>query len=146
MASKKHYIVNQNNYTVEAVLEELTAKDKKDIKDLRELGFKFILKEKTPEPKLTPEQELEKRKNNPFSEMNVKKYIEANASKEQKAEYQKLYNEQAKDSKTGMPLFYKKDTPDGKHKAGEPRVKGHIATLGWFKKEFPNYEESFNNK
>ena len=39
--------------------------------------------------------------------------------------------------------MYKDDTPDGKHKKGELRRKGHINTIKWFKEHFDKeYKDS----
>ena len=138
----KNYTINYETKVIEADISKLTTREKKEINNHLDLKFTLVPRVKV-ETKKSKEEEEAERIANPFSEINVQKYLEKNASQKQKEKYWEKYNEQAKDSKTKMPLYYKKDTPDGKHKAGEPRVKAHIATLGWFKKEFPNYEEEF---
>ena len=50
----------------------------------------------------------------------------------QKKEYWDKFNAPVIDKATGEAKL-KKD--------GTKKVKGHVATLAWFKKEFPNYPE-----
>ena len=143
MASKKHYKINRKANTIEAVISELNEKDIKDIKICTQLGMTFIPIEPEPKIKLTKEEQEKKRKENPFSEINVQNYLKEYATPKQQKAYFDIYNQQARDGKTKEPLFYKNDSADGKHKEGEPKVKGHIAGLSWFKKEFPNYKKEF---
>jgi len=137
MAIKKHYDVDNINKIINAEIISLTEKEKKEINNY--LYFGYVLKnvEKEKKHKLTQEE----KDKNPFSEKRIQEFLEQKATKEQQKKYWEIYNEQATSNKTGELLVYKKDTKDKKHKAGEPRVKGHIATLQWFKKEFPNYKD-----
>lgn len=143
MASKKHYKINREANTVEAVLSELNEKDIKEIKICTQLGMTFIPVEPEPKEKLTKEEEKEKQLASPWSAINVQKYLDLYGNQKQKDAYWKKFKEQARDGKTKAPLFYKNDSADGKNKAGDPIIKGHIAALSEFKKAFPNYLKDF---
>ena len=138
MATKRHYTIDNTNKLVNAVVVDLTERDKKEIKNYIDLGYTLVPQDRPKKPKLTKEQETEKRKANPFSEINIQAFLKENGTKAQQDKYWEIYKEQARDSKTKMPLVYK-TSKEGKFTEGEPRTKGHIATIGWFKKEFPNY-------
>lgn len=135
----KHYEVDNINHIVKAVVVKLSEKELKEIKNYVALGYTLVNIEPPKKKKVTEED----KKNNPFSEQNVKKYLEEHGTEKQKADYYKIYNTQAKDKKTNMPAVYKTNSKDQqKFKAGDPKPKGHIATLQWFKNEFPNYPEN----
>lgn len=146
------------NYTIEgkkiiAEIGKLTAKEVKAIQNY--LSFGYTLEEK---------QKVEKPVNEKFTQENIQKYIETNGTKEQQAKYWELFNAEVKDDDGNIVLYktdvYKKEKytdKDGKertriykdkdgnkvllHKKGEKRVKGHIATLYWFKQTFKDYCE-----
>ena len=108
---------------------KITVKEMKQMKKLAEgLGYSII-----------PVAEEKKEKNPLWTAAAIQQFIEENGTKKQKDDYWAKFNEPMKDKETGEPITYKHDTKDGKHKAGDIRVKGHVATLQWFKKEFPNY-------
>ena len=142
-----HYTIDNDKLTVNAVVELLNDKEMKLVKKYVALGFKLVPVAKAKPQKRTAEEKAEeeaekarKQAENPFSEVNVKKFLEENGTAAQKKEYYRIYNEQAKD-KNGNPVFYKTDSKEGKFKKDEPKKKGHIATISWFKKEFPDYPE-----
>lgn len=144
MALKKHYEIDNNRRLVKAIIVSLTEREKKEIKNYIDLGYNLVPLEKEKKPKLTEEEKQKQKKENPFSEQNIQAFLKKNASEEQQKEYWKLYNTQGKDSKTGLPLVYKTDSKENsrvKFKKGDPRPKGHIATLQWFKKTFPEYNK-----
>ena len=62
----------------------------------------------------------------------IQEWLKENGTKEQQAKYWELFN--AVVMKDDKPVLYKTG-----EKAGEPKVKGHIATLSWFKETFPKY-------
>lgn len=142
MAVKKHYTVDNTSKLVKAIIADLTEKEKKEVKNYMDLGYTLIPEERPKKKQLTEEEKAK----NPFSEKNIQAFLKENGTKAQIDNYWKIYNEQAIDHKTGMPLVYKTNSKNGKFKKGEPRTKGHIATIVWFKKEFPKYEEEFKTK
>ena len=140
MATKKHYVVDDTNKIIRAVIVDLTEKEKKEIKNYLDLGYTLVAVEKPKKERPTEEEQAK----NPFSEKNIQAFLKEKATKEQQDEYWKLYKEQANDKKTGLPAVYKTDSkPNSKNKfkKGEPKPKGHIATLQWFKTTFPNYNK-----
>lgn len=131
MASKKYYEVDSKNKIIRAVIPKLSEKDKKAVKNYIDLGFELIEIE---EPK--------KEANPAFKEEAVQKFLQEKGTKEQQEQYWKLYNDFQKDSKTGDYIYYTKNSKEGSkkpYKKGDKKVRGHIATLHWFKKTFPNY-------
>ena len=150
MAKKtQHYTVDNKNKIVRAYIARLTEKEKKEIKNYLDLGYTLIAEEEPVKRTLTKEEREEEQKQkekeqkeNPFSEINIQKFLKEKATQEQQKNYWELYNEQAKDKKTNLPAVYKTDSKKNskkQFKAGDPKPKGHIATLQWFKTEFPNY-------
>ena len=150
MAQKKHYTIDNDNKLVKAIVIDLTEKEKKEVKNYIDLGYNLVPQER-PKRIILDKEEREKRnkqkeeekKKNKFSEMNVQAFLKQKATQEQQKEYWKLYNEQAKDKKTGLPAVYKTDSKENsttQFKKGDPKPKGHIATLQWFKTTFPDYE------
>lgn len=111
-------------------VKDITKGELKTVKKLAEgLGYKLVpidppKKEKEPKPEWTAEA--------------IQKFLEEKGTQEQKDKYWEKFNDPMIDE-DGLPVVYKKDSKDKTHKKGEPRVKGHVATLQWFKKEFPKY-------
>ena len=109
---------------------KITKGELKTIKKLAEgLGYKLV--------PIVPEK-VKKEPKAEWTAEAIQKFLDEKATKAQQKEYWAKFNEPMTDD-DGEPVVYKKDSKDGKHKAGEPRVKGHVATLQWFKKEFPEY-------
>lgn len=120
----KHYIVEGNK--VIADVAKLNEKELAAVKNYIALGFSLV------EPK--KEKKVAKAE---FKAEAIQAWLEENATKAQQAKYWELFN--APVEKDGEVVCYTKDCKMGK--AGDPKKKGHIATLNWFKKEFPNYPE-----
>lgn len=150
MAFKKHYTIDNDYKQVKAIVADITEREKKEIKNYIDLGYTLIPQDRPKKKKQTEEE----KKANPFSQKNIQNYLENNATKEQQKQYWNIYNEQAIDKKTQQPAVYKTDSKEEKDKAGniiyekgqkfkkgDPKPKGHIATLQWFKIEFPDYPE-----
>lgn len=132
MGITKHYEINNNTKTISANMGILNDKDLKIIKNYVAIGY--TLNPIEPEKKVVKIATDEERAKNPYSAVNIQKYLEEEGTDKQKADYWKLYNAPLKNN-----ACYQKDSKDGKHKAGEPRFKGHVGTLKWFKESFPDY-------
>lgn len=128
-AKEQHFEIVGNKIRFDAV--NITKAESKAVKNLAE-KFGYGL-----EPYMPAQKEAKPE----WKEEAVRAWLEENGTKAQKEQFDKLYNQPMKDKKTGETVYYKHDSKDGKHKAGEPRVKGYIATMQWFKKTFPNYPE-----
>lgn len=127
MAEKKqNFTVDNERKKIYAVVAKLKAKELKVIKNYVALGYTLVAQE-----------EAKKEVNPIFTEDAVKEYLSEAGREAELKEYNKIYNEQAKDKETGE-LKFKKD--------GTPKIKGHVATLGWFKKTYPNYEQEMKDK
>jgi hypothetical protein len=112
------------NYKVEgkkviAKVALLSEKELAAIKNYIALGY--TLEEYKPEKKVPKEA---------FKAQTIQKWLKENGTEEQQKKYWKLFNDPVLDKVTGEPL---------KKKDGTNRVKGHVATFAWFKKEFPKY-------
>lgn len=114
------------NYTLEgkkviAKVASLSEKELQAVKNYLALGYELV--------------EFKKEKKDPqeaFKAKTIQVWLDENATKAQKKEYWDRFNAPVIDKNTGKQKT-KKD--------GTPKVKGHVATLAWFKKEFPNYPE-----
>lgn len=144
MAEKKEpYRIDNENKIVYAIVERLKGKSLQRVKNLIALGYALVPEE--PPKKAKKEASL-------LTEKNIQAFLKEKGTKEQQNKYWELYNEQAKDQKTGLPAVYKTDSTaksKGTFKKGEPKPKGHVATLAWFKNTFPNHEkdlQEFVNK
>ncbi len=112
------------NYKLEgkkviAKVAALSDKELKAVKNYLALGYTL--------------EEFKKEKKEPdeaFKALTIQKWLEENGTKAQKKEYWDRFN---------APVV--KDGVTKTKKDGTPKVKGHVATLAWFKKEFPNYPE-----
>lgn len=114
------------NYKVEgkkviAKVADLSEKEMQAVKNYLALGYEL---EEYKKVKKAPQEA--------FKADTIKKWLEENGTKAQMEEYKKRFEAPVIDKKTNKPKL-KKD--------GTPKVKGHVATLAWFKKEFPNYPE-----
>ena len=119
------------NYTIEnekkviiVKMESATDKEMKAIINYQKLGYELVPFKKA---KKTDE-ELAASK---YSKANMLKYLETNGTKEQQKRFAEIQEEIAEGK------FYDKDTKT--HKKGEPKKKGFIAALKYFKEQFPNY-------
>lgn len=126
MATAQHYEIVPEKEVIRFDVDKITQAEMKKIKKLAK-GFGYALEPYT----------AEKKTNEAFTEKTIREFL---ADKpEALALYEAKYNAPMIDKKTGKPVLLKNDSKDGKRKAGEPRVKGHVATLQWFKKRFPEY-------
>jgi hypothetical protein len=154
----QNYVVVNEEKKVYAKIGNLKEEEMKAVLNYKTLGFEVIPYE---EPKKEP-----KETNSKLTAEAVQKYLKEHGTKEQQNKYWEIYNEQATDE-NGNPLVYKNNVyktetietgekdengkpktktkrvkdENGKniilYKKGEPRKKGHIATLHWFKETFP---------
>lgn len=130
----------------------LTENELNAIKNYIALGYELT------EGKVNVSNENDKKPNEEWTEDAIRKFIEKNGTKEQKETYDNLYNAPTKDKAVYKNDVYKTieftdesgkkhkrteyDEKGNKiiiHKAGEPRKQGHVGTLAWFKRTFPNY-------
>lgn len=133
----RYYKVDNDKKTITITnIEKITEEEKKKALNYRDFGFKLIILETKKSTAATPEEKAK----NPYSEQNVKRYLKEEGTEKQQKQYEKLYNAVMKNKETGEVMTYKKDSKDGKHKAGETRVIGHVNALSWFEKEFPEYK------
>ena len=128
MAKTKHYEVDNVAKQVKAVIIKLTDAEQMEVDKFRHNGYEIIGVDKL---------KTEKRESL-YTQEKVVAYLKSLGKQEYLDTYNKLYNEQALD-KNKKPSYYLEDSKNGKHKKGEPKVKGHIGTLTWFKKTFENY-------
>ena len=134
------------NYCIEdkkvyAVVAKLTEKEKREVRTYLELGFELVSKE----PKKITEEEAEaKRAANPYSSINVEKFLKEYEGGKLWDEYEKRYNEQAGTNR-------KRKQADGTYiaiedapkflKDGRPKKKGFANCIGWFREKFVWDEE-----
>lgn len=122
MAKRENYkIVNKEIYVKMA--NKLSAKELTVINNYVSLGYKMVIWEKE-----------KKETNENWTAAAIQKWLKENGTKEQQAKYWELFN--AVVMKDGKPVLYTSG-----EKKDEPKVKGHIATLSWFKDTFPKYPE-----
>lgn len=122
MAKRENYkIVNKEIYV--KMTNKLSAKELTVINNYVSLGYKMVIWEKE-----------KKKANENWTAATIQKWLKENGTKEQQAKYWELFN--AVVMKEGKPVLYETG-----EKKGEPKVKGHIATLSWFKDTFPSYPE-----
>ena len=147
MTKERNYSINNEEQAVYAVVVKLSAKEKKEIKNYLDLGYKLV----PIEPKVRTKEEVKEAKKaaeeakaaNPYSQQNVEKFLQNKGNEALWAEYQQRYNEQAgtnrhRKNKKGVvePL------PDEPKflKDGTPKNKGFANCIGWFKAQF-EYDE-----
>ena len=133
MAAKKHFEVDNSAKKVYAIVASLTEKETKEVKTLLDLGFQLVIQEKEAKKKLSKEE----KEALPFGEKKIQAFLKDKP--EMYKIYMEKYNAPAIDSKTGDVKRYKTDSKTGKYKKGDVMKRGHIATLHWFKEQFPNY-------
>lgn len=128
---KRNEVLQMANYTIDnekkviiVKMESATDKEMKAIINYQKLGYELVPYKKA---KKTDE-ELAASK---YSKVNMLKYLETNGTKEQQKRFAEIQEEIAEGK------FYEKDTKT--HKKGEPKKKGFIAALKYFKEQFPNY-------
>ena len=109
---------------------KITKAEVKAIKKLQDF-FGYIIVPET--------EKKEKETNEIWTATVIQEFLNENGTKAQIDKYWQLHNEPMVDKETNKPLLIKKDNPKTGRKAGEVRVKGHIATLRWFKSQFPDY-------
>ena len=143
MAKERNYSINNEEQAVYEVVVKLSAKEKKEIKNYLDLGYKLV----PVEPKVRTKEEIEEAKKaaaeakaaNPYSQQNIEKFLQNKGNEALWAEYQKRYNEQAgtnrhRKNKKGVvePL-----TDEPKFlKSGERKKKGFANCVGWFQEHF----------
>lgn len=113
------YQINDESREISADIDRLSNKDITRLQKYQLLGYKIINKK---EPTKEPKEEFKKEV--------IIKFLEDKP--EHLKKYWELYNE---------PSISKKTNKVRKTKEGKIIPKGHIATLSWFKKEFPKYPE-----
>lgn len=114
------------NYTLDgkkviAKVATLSEKELQAVKNYLALGY--VLEEYKKEKKEPKEK---------FKAVTIQKWLDENGTKAQKKEYWDRFNAPVIDKDTGKPKLKKN---------GTPKIKGHVATIAWFKKEFPSYWE-----
>lgn len=144
---RKNFEVNHEEKKVIVKVGKLTDEEMAIVKQYKDLfGYEIV-------PYVEPKKEKKETKPEWKAEA-IQEWLKKNGTEEQNKKYWELFNGQAKDE-NGIPLVYKYNVykKDNKnklvyddngnkillHKKGEPRKKGHIATLYWFKKEFKEY-------
>lgn len=133
-----------------ARIEVLNEKQLKTVKNYMALGFKLV-------PYVKPEKPAKAKDDKRYTAESVKAFLEAQAP-EDIATYENMAN-----AETGN--YYKKDVPKYEtttdangnerkkkikgqysHMEGDPILKGHVATLHWFKEKYgKDYEEWYKN-
>lgn len=119
-----NYTIDNEKKQIIVKMESATEKEMKAIINFQKIGYELVpfKKEKKTEEELAASK---------FSKANIIKYLEENGSKEQQKRFAEIQEEVAEGK------FYTKDTKT--HKKGEPKKKGFIAALKYFKEQFPNY-------
>lgn len=121
------YKVDDKKQIIYADVPKLTERDIKEIRKFTAIGYSIVNRKK------------EKKEKNPkFTAESIQKFLKENATKEQEKTYWEKFNAPVLDKETGKPVKYEKDTKT--HKKGDIKIKGHIATLKWFKETFPDYK------
>lgn len=135
----KKYTVDMKAQKVYAEIAKLSAKDLKEVKNYIALNFELVNVEP---PKLTKEEKAkraeenkarkEKEKiENPYSKINVEKFLQKEENKKLWEEYDARYNEQAGTNRKGKEKDEPKYLNDGSIK-----VKGYANCIGWFTERF----------
>lgn len=115
---RKNFTVDNVAKIVYAKVGNLTEKQLKVVHNYLALGY--VLEEKV------------KVSNGKMEKEKVVAYLEANGTPEQIEKFNTIMNETVVDKKTGLPKLLK---------SGEPKKKGYVAALQYFKKQFPDYAE-----
>lgn len=136
MPKSNYYIVGNKIF---ADVSKLKPNELKTVKNYKELGYELIDKPM----KETKEEKEKKRIENPYSKINVEKFLKEKGNEELFAEYRKRYDEQAgtnrKQTKDGEVV----DVPNEPKylKDGRPKKKGFANCIGWFTDMFTWDEE-----
>lgn len=134
---KLNYYIDGNK--IFADVSKLKPNELKTVKNYKELGYELIDKPM----KETKEEKEKKRIENPYSKINVEKFLKEKGNEELFAEYKKRHDEQAgtnrKQKKDGEVV----DVPDEPKylKDGTPKKKGFANCIGWFTDMFTWDEE-----
>lgn len=143
----KHYKIDGNK--IIANVKSLTEAELKAVKNYISLGFELV------EGAIKTEK---KKANEDYTEEIVRKNVDEYGTKEEKKTYEDLYNKPVIDKNTGKKKVYENDVYDYdivvnngkttrktkydengnkiiKHKKGEEKKQGHIATLKWYKEK-----------
>lgn len=126
-----HYQIVGN--AIKFDVDKITKTEMKQIKKLADgLGYKL-------QPLVKPK---EKKEANPqWTEKAIRAYLDEYGTKAQKEKFADKYNAPILDEDKN-PVLYRKDSKDGKHKKGDIRIKGFVATIQWFKKQFPDFPDA----
>lgn len=139
----ERFIVNEEEKVIYAKMGMLTDKDKKAIKDYVDL-FGYKIEKYVPIQKTEEEKKLEeeKQKNSKYTEEKIKAYLLKYGTEEEQKKFVDIQEEIAIDKQTNKPKVWEKDTKT--HKKGEPKKKGYIGALSWFRKldKFKTYPEA----
>ena len=138
----EHYRIDHSRKIIRAIIELLTDAEIEVINKYLKLGYKLknVKEFKAPMTKAEREAAKEEAKKKPFSHESIVAFLK----KQDKAhldKYWSIFNEPST-NKDGTIRRYKKDLEKNDvliHKAGDVIVKGHVATLRWFKETFPEY-------
>ena len=120
MARKNYCIIDDTNQTITFVADKLTKKEQETIKGLIAIGYKA---NRTTAEELYPTEKI-------YTKENVAKFLKSKGADVEK-KFKAIQEEPAIDKDTGAAKTYKN---------GNPRKKGYIAALKWFKEE---YKEEF---
>ena len=138
----EHYRIDHGRKIIRAIIELLTDAEIEVINKYQRLGYelKNVKEFKPPMTKAEREAAKEEAKKKPFSHTNIVAFLK----KQDKAhldKYWSIFNEPSTND-DGTLRRYKRDLKENGvviHKAGDVIVKGHVATLRWFKETFPEY-------
>ena len=160
--AKKNYVVDYESKKIKADIEKLTADEMEEIKKFMFFGFEMDTSNKAKEQKEQAEnKKTEESKTTVYTAKNMQAFLtkysaekEKDKADEEKAinKYWKIHNDYSVNELTGKYNVYEKDiidkketkkqkTPVYKHKAGDKKIKGHVATINWFKGAFVDVEE-----
>lgn len=137
---RNYYVVGKEIF---AIVSKLTEKEKKEVKNYIDLGFKLVVKEPVVK---TKEQKEAERKQNPYSKENVEAFLKSLEDDSLWNEYEARYKEQAgtnrkqKNKETGK-IEALADEPKFL-KSGEIKKKGFANCIGWFKERYTYDKET----
>jgi len=160
--AKKNYVVDYESKTIKADIEKLTDAEMEEIKKFMFFDFKMDTSNKAKEQKEESEnKKTEQSKTTVYTAKNMRAFLtkysnekEKDKADEEKAinKYWEIHNDYSVNELTGEYNVYPKNvvdkvatkkqrTPVYKHKAGDKKIKGHVATISWFKGAFVDTEE-----
>ena len=120
MTRKNYCIIDDTKQTITFVADKLTKKEQETIKALIAIGYKA---NRTTAEELYPTEKI-------YTKENVAKFLKSKGTDVEK-KFNAIQEEPAIDKATGATKTYKN---------GNPRKKGYVAALKWFKEE---YKEEF---